>query len=372
MRRDPQESELTMREIVSRMRQVTTVSVLVFAPFSAEARLSAQDRKPETVLVNLLNPCGVAIQPQTGHVFVSSRFGVYCYDPSYRKPKEHRAAVEIDGYPARAGILGTGPKYEIGPLGLAFLDKDHLVVGEGSRKEGEDVVRVYKIPAKLPSPNDWIRENAAVVSLGPIKAGKESAKGEGKFYGVAVGAGAIWVTCQGDQSKGWIAKAEIKDAKASDLKIGELKLVIATRSAAETMGPGPITFTPDGKELVVGQMGSTDSDSADSVLAIYDPTNGSLKRKLKTNLRDVSGLAYSPKTHTLYATDFAWKTPHEGGLFALAIEGDTVKATKIVALDKPTALAFDPAGHLYVSIIGTAEKGRGIDPGALLYFRPGL
>lgn len=358
---------------LSRMGQLVATALLICTPLVAEGRDAAEDkRKPETVLVNLLNPCGVAIQPQTGYVFVSSRFGVYCYDPSYKKPKEHRAVIEIDGYPDHAGVLGKGPKYEIGPLGLAFLDKDHLVVGDGSRKEGEDFVRVYKIPVKLPGPNDWIKEEAAVYTLGPIKAGKDSAKGEGNFYGVAVGAGAIWVTCQGDESKGWVAKAEIKDAKASELKLGELKPVIATKSATQANGPGPSTFTPDGKELVVGQMGETDTDSADSVLAFYDPTSGSLKRKLKTGLRDVSGLAYSPKTHTLYATDFAWKTPHEGGLFALAIEGDSVKLTKIVPLDKPTALAFDPAGHLYVTIIGTAEKSKGTDPGALLYFKPGL
>jgi len=106
--------------------------------------------------------------------------------------------------------------------------------------------------------------------------------------------------------------------------------------------------------------------------AFYDPANGSLKRKLKVDLRDVSGLAYSPKTRTLYATDFAWKTPHEGGLFALSIEGDNVKTTKIVPLDKPTALAFDPHGHLYVSVIGTANKSSGTDPGSLVYFKPGL
>jgi DNA-binding beta-propeller fold protein YncE len=370
--RDPEKASATMRGTLSWVGKISAAAVLLLAPLSLIGSLVAQDRKPETVLVNLLNPCGIAIQPQTGHVFVSSRFGVYCYDPSYKKPKEHRAAVEIDGYPDRAGVFGSGPKYEIGPLGLAFLDKDHLVVGDGSRRAGEDFVRVYKIPAKLPGANDWTKEDAAVASVGPIKAGTDSAKGEGTFYGVAVGAGAIWATSQGDATKGWVAKAEIKDAKASELKIGELKPSIATMSATDSVGPGPITFTPDGKELIVGLVGSTDSDSADSVLAFYDPTNGSLKRKLKTGLRDVSGLAYSPKTHTLYATDFAWKTPHEGGLFALKIEGDTVTTTKIAALDKPTALAFDPSGHLYVSIMGTADKGKGTDPGALLYFRPGL
>ena len=161
-------------------------SGVAFGPVVPQWFACRQDRKPETVLVNLLNPCGVAIQPQTGYVFVSSRFGVYCYDPSYKKPKEHRAAVEIDGYPDRAGVFGSGPKYDIGPLGLAFLDKDHLVVGDGSRKVGEDFVRVYKIPAKLPGQR-LDQEGAAVVNLGPIKAGKDSAKGEGTFYGVAVG-----------------------------------------------------------------------------------------------------------------------------------------------------------------------------------------
>ncbi len=54
--------------------------------------------------------------------------------------------------PITPAFLGSGPKYDIGPLGLAFLDKDHLVVGDGSRKEGEDFVRVYKIPGEAPRP----------------------------------------------------------------------------------------------------------------------------------------------------------------------------------------------------------------------------
>jgi DNA-binding beta-propeller fold protein YncE len=362
-----------MRGTLSRPGQIRAAACLFCAILFLPSAASGQNaRKPESVLVNLLNPCGVAIQPQTGHVFVSSRYGVYCYDPNYKKPKEHRAAIEIDGYPDHPGVLGKGPKYEVGPLGLAFLDKDHLIVGDGSRKAGEDVVRIYKIPAKLPSPVDWIKEENAVHTLGPIKAGKESAKGEGTFYGVAVGAGAIWVTCQGDDSKGWIAKAEIKDAKSSETAPGELKPAIATRSTTQTGTPGPIIFTPDGKELLVGQMGQTDTETPDSLLAFYDPATGTLKRKVKLPLADVSGLAYSPKTHTLFATDFAWKTPRQGGLFAVSLEGDVAKTTKIATLDKPTALAFDPTGHLYVSVMGTGEKAGGTDPGALLYFKPGL
>jgi DNA-binding beta-propeller fold protein YncE len=344
-------------------------AVLALSVFCAAAGhpLSAQDTvKPETVVVNLANPCGIAVQPDTNLVFVSSRWGVYRYDPSLAKPEAHKATIEIDGYPEPIDVYGKGPKYEVGPMGLAFLDKNHLIVGDGSRKDGEELVRIYKIPDKAPT--DWAKEDSAVYTLGPIKAGKESEKGEGNFYGVAVGAGAIWVSCNGDDTKGWVAKAEIKDGKP-----GELKPTIATKVATQVDGPVPVIFTPDGKELVIGQMGEINVEPGDSLLTFYDPANGSLKRKLKAGLLDISGVAYSPKTGKLYATDFAWAKPAEGGLFELVIEGDNVKATKLAKLDKPTALAFDKDGRLYVTIIGTAKsQDKKTDPGALLMIKPGL
>lgn len=361
-----------MRSNFARRGLVSVVIVVGGLAFLSPARVEAQEHKPEPVLVNLVNPCGVAVQPQTGFVYVSSRYGVYCYDPSYKKPKEHKAWVVIDGYPDRVGVWGIEAKLDVGPLGLAFLDKDRLVVGGGDRKPGEDLVRVYRVPSKPLGPTDWMKESTAVATAGPIKPGKDTLKGEGTFYGVAVGADAIWVTCQGDESKGWVAKAQIKDAKASELKLGELKPLIQTKTVTESALPAAISFTPDGKELIVGQMGDTDADTTDSVLAFYDPANGTLKRKLKAGLRDLTGLAYSPKTKTLYATDLALKSPYNGGLFSLEIEGDNVKATKIAPLERPTALAFDAGDHLYVSVLGPGEKVRNTDPGALVYFKPGL
>src|ERR1700722_2766743 len=241
-----------MRSEFARRGLLFVATLLCGLAFPQTAQVLAQEHKPEPVLVNLVNPCGVAIQPQTGFVFVSSRYGVYCYDPSYKKSKDHKAWVVIDGYPDRVGVWEIGSKYDVGPLGLAFLDKDRLVVGGGSRKPGEDLVRIYRVPGKPLGPTDWMKEETAVATLGPIKSGKDTLKGEGTFYGVAVGAGAIWVTCQGDDSKGWVAKAEIKAANSSELKLGDLNPLIQTKTVTDTALPAAITFTPDGKELIVG------------------------------------------------------------------------------------------------------------------------
>jgi DNA-binding beta-propeller fold protein YncE len=339
--------------------------------WTAAGRVTAQERaRPERVYYNLLNPSGLAIQPGTDCVFISTRFGIYRYDPSYQRPEQHKAGIEIDGY-THVNSFGPGPKYEIGPLGLAFLDRNHLVVGDGSRKIGADVVRVYKLPAVPPPPDQWIPEDKAEFTLSPIKPGEQSSTGEGVFFGVAVGHDAIWVTCRGDETKGWIAKSEIKEGKP-----GPLKLTISTKPATQVSGPGPITFTPDGKELVVGLTGDLNSDERDSVIAFFDPADGSLKRKLPTGLYDVSGLAYSPKTKKLYATDFAWKKPSDSGLFELTVDDDKMKATRVVPLVKPSALAFDAAGHLYVTVfdaqLDAADKAKAPDQGALLYIKPGL
>jgi len=313
----------------------------------------------KAVLKNLDNPCGVAVQPENGHVFVAAHNGVVRYEPSSKKSK-----VQVGDYPT--DIYGKGPKYDIGPLGVAFLDKDLLVVGDGSRPDGSELVRVYKVGADLPAKPT--KEDAADFTLGPIAPGEQTPKGEGNFYNVAVGAGHIFISCNGDDTKGWIAKAPIADIKAGKK---DLHLAIATKVATNVDAPVPLTFSPDGKELVVGQMGEINVP-ADSLLTFYDPTSGKLNRNLKTGLHDLTGLAYSPKTQKLYCTDFAWLDTKKGGLFRLDIEGDEVKATKIVSLDKPTSLAFDADGKLYITVIGTAQEDSKTKPGALLVIDAGL
>lgn len=322
---------------------------------------------------NLENPSGVVVQEKTGHVFIASRYGIYRYDP-----KEHKVALEINTYPTDVygkGTYETQTKFNVGPLGVAFLDADHLVVGDGSRKDGEELVRVYKMSDTLAAPDKYIDEDKATYTLGPIPKSDKTAKGEGNFFGVAVGAGAIWVTCNGDDTKGWVAKAVVADGKP-----GKLELAIATKTATNVDAPGPATFTPDGKQLVIGQLGEMNKPG-DSLLTFYDPKTGKLLKKYATGMNDLVGLAYSPKTKKLYAVDFGWMDPVQkdpakkvGGLYELVITGDKVTAKKIIALDHPCGIAFSKDGKLYVTLFGTKDPKDKSDksPGGLYVIDAGL
>jgi DNA-binding beta-propeller fold protein YncE len=307
--------------------------------------------------LNLENPSGVAIQPGTGHIFTASRYGIHRYVPGARV-----ARLEITEFPTDE--IGTTPKYEIGPLSVAFLDDERLVVGDGGRPKGEEVVRIYKVGPE--SPTSPQKEDEAVQTLGPIEAGDDSETGEGNFFGLAVTDEAIYVTSGGDPAKGWILRAELTDGEP-----GELKPFIATREAVEAPRPGPITVHPESGELVVGQMGELDA-AGDSLLTFYDPESGELKKSLKTGLNDITGIAYSPETDKLYVTDFSWNDPAEGGLFRLDIDGDEVEATKVLALDKPAGAVFDEEGRLYITVFGTPEEGSDRSQGELIVIDAGL
>jgi hypothetical protein len=86
-------------------------------------------------------------------------------------------------------------------------------------------------------------------------------------------------------------------------------------------------------------------------------------------LYDITGLAYSPKGQLL-ALDFAWMKADEGGLFNLVSvkkEGtEAIEAKKVLALDKPTAIAIGRDGVVYVTLIGTAKEGDDKKPGSLV------
>lgn len=312
--------------------------------------------KFKEAIIHLDNPSGIAVHAATGHVFACSKQGIFRFVPG----KPAKIYLEVEGFPT--DIYGKGPMYDIGPLGLATWGADRLIVADGSRKDGEELVRVYKVAdAPPPKPN---KEDSAEFTLGPIAPGELSPKGEGNYYGVVVWNDAIYVTCNGDDTKGWIAKSEIKDGKP-----GALTPTIATKEQVEVDAPIAITVTPDKSQLVVGQGGEVNV-AGDSLLTMYG-ADGKLTKKYKTGLNDITGLAYSP-SGKLYATDFSWVDTKQGGLFELVIEGDEVKPKKILELDRPTALAFDKEGGLYITVFSLGKDTGDKPAGGMIRVEPGL
>lgn len=336
------------------MKMSGWLSVLLVALCVSSA--SAQDVKVEKVVGGLDNPCGVAVQPDTGVVFISDSGAGRIV-----RVVDGKLEDVVVGFPL--DIYGKGPMYNIGPLGLAFLDKDTLIVGDGGFKDGEEYVRVFAVPA---AGKPAIKYEDVKVKLGPLAA-TDQIKGEGNLYAIALSKTALYVTCNGDDTKGWVAKADINGTK-----FGELKRFIATKEAVEVDAPVGITMGPNG-EIVVGQMGEINVPN-DSLLTFYNASTGKLLMNQKTGLYDITALAYSPKKQ-LFALDFAWMKPEEGGLFQLIAANpggqQTTKAVKKASLDKPTAMAFGKSGELYITEIGP-KTNENPKSGQLVKIAPGL
>jgi len=316
----------------------------------------------DVVLPGLNNPTGVAIQPDTGIIFVSDSGAgrVVKFNPA----SDGKMEDAVNGF--KTDVYGKGPMYNIGPLGLAFLNKNTLVVGGGDLPDAEELVYVFT----LPEDGKAITADTATTKLGPIAAGEASGKGEGNFYGVAVGPEGIYFSSNGDDTKGWILRSKLKDGKPE-----ALEPYIATKPATEVDAPVGITMHPTKPFLVVGQMGEINKPK-DSLLTFYRATDGKMLMNLETGLFDITALAYSPRGR-LYALDFAWMEEKEGGLYRLDKTVDEngkqgVTPVKVLALDKATAMAFAPDGTLYVTVIGTKEEGKEELPGKLIKIKGDL
>lgn len=345
------------------MRLFTTVCTLVFVSLALSAAAQsagAQDAKLETVLENLYNPCGIAIQPETGTVFVADSGHGKVIRLIDGQAQDVIVNFEMDVY-------GKGPMFNIGPLGLAFVNKDTLVVGGGSNIDGEELLSVYTVPAAGADPIEAM-DAVTQMSLPPT----EEIKGEGNFYALAITATGVYVTCNGDDTKGWVAKATINEGI-----VGPFERFIATKEATDVDAPVGITVSPRG-ELVVGQMGEI-TIPGDSLLTFYDE-EGAMLANFEMGLSDVTSIAYSPKgepeDRQLYALDFNWIDTTQGGLFQLigeTTEGEmTIKTHLIANLDKPSAMAFAEDGTLFILVVGTDADGGSVDSGKLLKIAPGL
>lgn len=335
------------------MKRSSIPSVLIGLTifFSFELVANCQDAKMEVVLEGLNNPTSVAIQPGTGVVFVADSGAQRVI-----RVVDGKAEDVITGFPK--DIYGKGPLYDIGPLGLLFIDQDTLMVGGGGMPAGEDTIALYKIPAA--------GENAISAEdiEGDVKSLPEtdSQPGEGDFYGLARTGKGVFVTCNGDDEKAWIGLATLDEGKLKDFTRS-----IALKEETKVGGPVAITYSPDGF-LAIGQMGSIRKER-DSLLTFCDPDDGEILATFPTGLHDITGLAYGPKRGRLFATEFNWQDKSNGALVKLVGAGDKCNARKVIDLEKPTALAFSRSGDLYVTLAGNTSEGANEPDGKLIMIK---
>jgi DNA-binding beta-propeller fold protein YncE len=332
-----------------------TFALATIACLAAAAH--AQDAKVEEVIGGLSNPCGVAIQPGSNDVFVSDSA-----NGRIVRVKSGKLEDVVTGSPK--DVYGKGPFYDIGPLGIVFSSNGKtLYVGDGGYKDGEECIRAYTVPESGKPALNF--EKGAAQTVGPLAPSGE-VLGEGNFYALALTPTALYVTSNGDDTKGWVAKADV-----SGTKLGKLERWLPTKEMVEVDAPVGIAISKQG-DIVIGQCGEVNKPE-DSLLSFYNAKTGKLLMNLETKLYDITGLAYSPTTGQLYATDFAWMKPEAGGLYRLDATQSGVKATKVAALDKPTALAFAPDGTLYITVVGPkGENENAPKQGKLLKVAKGL
>lgn len=323
------------------MKRFVITTSLVATMIAASITSAFAETKVTTVVEGLSNPCGIAIQPGTGVVFVADSAASRIVRIVDGKLEDVITDFPVDVY-------GKGPMFNIGPLGLVFMDKDTLVVGGGGLKDGEELLRVYNVSGDLPKKADAMSGSAALAAVDELK-------GEGNFYGLARQGNAVYVTCNGDDTKGWVSKAVIEGGK-----VVSFERFVATKEAVEVDAPVAITESPR-KLLAVGQGGEV-GVAGDALLSYYNPADKKLIANYETGLSDITALVYNATNGQLYATDFSWADTTKGGLFQLiAAEKDgkqIVNAKKVCDLDKPTAMVADKDGNLLITAFGSGEDGQ--------------
>lgn len=340
---------------------INGVFVLSLGLMVGTAMAQEQELKPTVVLDGLIRPCGVAVQAETGHIFVAESGAGRVVRVVEVENGEPNVSEVLDGF--TLGDTGIDPRLQVGPCGLAFLGRSTLLVaasGEGSDRRGIFVANLSK-------------DSTSAGELVHLSVEGVTANG---LYSVATSGDAVFGSMLGQQSVGRVVAAKVLDAKKLDQReaYGPLRAFVTTSPSVGRGGPAGLAVSNRG-ELVVGSTGAIDG-RRNSQVAFYRATNGELLLKLDADLFDIVAICYgAPQSGAtkppIYALDLAWSQPDQGGLFRLDAElhrGELgIRPKKIASLMRPTSMVLADSGALYITVLGSDDE-----TGQLLRFDPGL
>lgn len=323
-----------------------------------------QDLQPKVILANLDRPCGVAIHPDSGELYVSEGGAGRIIRVVDNEDESAEQSVVAEGF-GQAGV-GLAESLTLGPCGLLFLNKSNLLIAAN----GSDANQRGLLIATLTDQSDQVF-NAA--DLPRLALPQDST---GALYSLASSGPIVFASMVGVQGADQILASAIRDG--SNLGQAEsfepLKSVVSVSVPPDRHSPTAITVSPRG-ELVTAVSEGVES-GAQSQLAFFRVSDNTILTRLNVDLTNIVALAYGvpqdrAKVRALYALDYGQRESGQGGLFRLdaVLQGNRlgVKAVRISALERPTAMAVGKRGIIYVTLQGGDGK-----TGKLVGFADGL
>ena len=309
----------------------------VCAPTASAQTASAQSDKSlpvarETTLRNLNRPCGIAVRPggtaDRYEVFIAESGAGRIVRWSTASPSQ--AAEVISGFDASDDFNRFNPQ---GPVCLWFLDPGLLVVGT-TVSSPDALVRSYELP-----------DDERVLDAEADR--HADARSDG-------GGDAVCLALTRTRANEFVSDAlllAVREGNQGTLQRARVQAGIVGRpkpfgKSESPSSPRVLATSPAGRVVVGDEQGT---------LTFYNPIDGNSELRLATKLTQLTGLAYSPTTDSLYAAAF------EQGLYRIDDASQPGKPAcnpmRIADIKQSSALAFAPDGSLYVLTFGDGKNG---------------
>lgn len=242
-------------------------------------------------------------------------------------------------------ITGYADKDEAAPEALAFRSRNRLLVAQAARGDAPAQLTEYDLDdERLPMPsserNGRVLYNTDEQSL--------------RLSGLARNYDSL-VVATGDHE--WLLRARLVGSLPS-----KLSRFIKPIESTQVGRPTAVTFSDKGY-LVVGESGPEGS-TGNARVVFRHPVDMSAEPllSLETSLDEIAGLAYSPTTGELFAAAVQSGDKSTGVFRIDAVQQagrQGCHATLVAELARPTAMAFDDDGVLYVTTSGGEEAATG-------------